>query len=45
MNVASADQRLLVFVNADKAEVKKLKPTLEQLFASEEIIGRFHRIS
>ena len=42
MNVASADQRLLVFVNADRAAVKKLTPTLKELFASEEIIGRFH---
>ena len=28
LNVASADQRLLVFVNADKAAVEKLSPCL-----------------
>ena len=42
LNVASADQRLLVFVNADGDEVKKLSPTLKALFSDEEIIGRFH---
>ena len=42
LNVASADQRLLVFVNADKAAVKKLDPILRELFADEEIAGRFH---
>ncbi len=42
LNVASADQRLLVFVNADEAAIEKLSPTLKELFADEEIIGRFH---
>ena len=42
LNVASADQRLLVFVNADKAAVEKLSPTLKKLFADKDIIGRFH---
>ncbi len=42
LNVASADQRLLVFVDADEAEIKKLSPTLKQVFSDEEIIGRFH---
>ena len=42
LNVASADQRLLVFVNADKATVEKLSPTLKKLFADKDIIGRFH---
>ena len=42
LNVASADQRLLVFVNADKAAVDKLSPTLKKLFADKDIIGRFH---
>jgi hypothetical protein len=42
LNVASADQRLLVFVNADKTAIEKLSPTLEELFADEEIVGRFH---
>ena len=42
LNVASADQRLLVFVNADKAAVEKLSPTLKKVFADDEIIGRFH---
>ena len=42
LNVASADQRLLVFVNANKSTAKKITPTLKELFADEEIIGRFH---
>ena len=42
LNVASGDQRLLVFVNADEAAIEKLSPTLKELFADEEIIGRFH---
>ena len=42
LNVASADQRLLVFVNADQAAVEKLSPTLKKLFADKDIIGRFH---
>jgi len=42
LNVASADQRLLVFVNADKAAVEKLSPTLKKLFSDKDIIGRFH---
>ena len=31
-----------MFVDADKTEVQKLSPTLQELFADEEIIGRFH---
>jgi len=42
LNVASADQRLLVFVNADRAAIKKLSPTLKKLFTDQEVIGRFH---
>lgn len=42
LNVASADQRLLVFVNADEAAIEKLSPTLKELFSDEEVIGRFH---
>jgi len=42
LNVASADQRLLVFVNADKTAVEKLSPTLKKLFADKDIVGRFH---
>ena len=42
LNVASADQRLLVFVDGDKAATRKLTPTLQKLFADEDIIGRFH---
>lgn len=42
LNVAAADQRLLVFVNADKDAVEEISPTLTKLFADEEIIGRFH---
>ena len=42
LNVASADQRLLVFVNGEEAAVKELMPTLQKVFADEEIVGRFH---
>ena len=42
LNVASADQRLLVFVNGEEAAVKELMPTLQKLFADEEVVGRFH---
>ncbi len=42
LNVASADQRLLVFINADKDAAQKLSTTLKPLFADEEVIGRFH---
>ena len=42
LNVASADQRLLVFVNADKSATEKISPTLKKLFADEKIVGRFH---
>ena len=42
LNVASGDQRLLVFVNADEAAIENLSPTLQELFNDEEIIGRFH---
>ena len=42
LNVASADQRLLVFVNADKPAIEKLSPTLKKLFADKDIVGRFH---
>ena len=42
LNVASADQRLLVFVNADKSATKEIMPTLEELFSDDEVVGRFH---
>ena len=42
LNIASADQRLLVFVNADENAVKSVSPTLKKLFTDDEIIGRFH---
>ena len=42
LNVASADQRLLVFVDADQAGIEKLKPNLQKLFADKDVIGRFH---
>ena len=42
LNVASADQRLLVFVNANQEQAKTLSPTLKDLFNDEEIVGRFH---
>ena len=42
LNVASADQRLLVFVDAQEEAQKKVSPTLKKLFADKEIVGRFH---
>jgi hypothetical protein len=42
LNVASADQRLLVVVDADESERKQAQKTLQQIFAEEEVVGRFH---
>ena len=42
LNVASADQRLLVFVNADEKERLPAIENLQQVFSDEELIGKFH---
>lgn len=42
LNVASADQRLLVFVNADKQERGPIESKLKQVFADSDVVGKFH---
>ncbi|MEM9015899.1 MAG: hypothetical protein AAGC68_02710 [Verrucomicrobiota bacterium] len=42
LNVASADQRLLLFVVASPDEIHALGPTLRPLMVDPEVIGRFH---
>lgn len=42
MNVASADQRLLVLVDANEEVRESLDATLSQVFAAPEVIGKFH---
>lgn len=42
LNVASADQRLLVVVNASKSEAKKVEDKLKPVFADSSIMGKFH---
>ncbi|MFK7818239.1 MAG: hypothetical protein AB8G99_05955 [Planctomycetaceae bacterium] len=42
LNVASGDQRLLVFVNAQQADARKITPTLQAVFADKDITGKFH---
>lgn len=42
LNVASADQRLLVFVNADKKERVAAESNLKKVFADDDIMGKFH---
>lgn len=42
LNVASGDQRLLLFVAASPGDLEKSKDTLKPVFAHEDIIGRFH---
>lgn len=42
LNVASGDQRLLLFVAASPGDLEKSKETLQPVFAREDIIGRFH---
>lgn len=42
LNVASADQRLLVVANAPKRNLAKLDGKLRSVFADKEIIGKFH---
>lgn len=42
LNVASGDQRLLLFVAATPGDLGKTRSTLQPVFAREDIIGRFH---
>jgi len=42
LNVASADQRLLLFVNVDKRSRAKVLSNLKEVFADSEIVGKFH---
>lgn len=42
LNVASADQRLLVLVDPGKSSDKNLKNRLKSVFADSELVGRFH---
>ena len=42
LNVASADQRLLVFVNAEEKEARKVSSELQNVFSDEDIVGKFH---
>ena len=42
LNVASGDQRLLVFVAAPKSERESLRKTLRPVLGDDKIIGRFH---
>ena len=42
LNVASADQRLLLYVNADEKSRPQVESALKQVFTDKEILGRFH---
>lgn len=42
LNVASADQRLLVFLNAEKNSRDQVEARLKQVFADSEVVGKFH---
>lgn len=42
LNVASADQRLLVVVRPDEKKREQATKTLQAVFADEDVIGRFH---
>ncbi|MDG1872427.1 MAG: hypothetical protein P8J27_00850 [Mariniblastus sp.] len=42
LNVASADQRLLVLIDADKNEQKIVQGKLRKVFADAEVVGKFH---
>jgi hypothetical protein len=42
LNVASADQRLLVMVDAEEKDREVLDGALRRVFAQPEVIGRFH---
>ena len=42
LNVASADQRILVLVHADDQREKELRESLKPVWNNEKIVGRFH---
>lgn len=42
LNVASADQRLLVFVNVPESKRAEVEATLKPVFSDKEIVGKFH---
>ena len=42
LNVASADQRLLLFANVTEESRSDVEATLKQVFADPEIVGKFH---
>ncbi|MEO1858016.1 MAG: hypothetical protein ABGY95_11735 [Rubritalea sp.] len=42
LNVASADQRLLVFTVSPKREMRKVKENLQTVFSDPSVNGRFH---
>ena len=42
LNVASADQRLLVFLNAESSNRQRVEAELKQVFADSEVVGKFH---
>lgn len=42
LNCASADQRLLVFVNTPEKSRPAVEEKLQSVFADEEVVGRFH---
>lgn len=42
LNVASGDQRLLVFIAAGERDQEAARDTLRPVFADDEVIGRFH---
>ncbi|MEM7700160.1 MAG: hypothetical protein AAF236_17330 [Verrucomicrobiota bacterium] len=42
LNVASGDQRLLVFVTGSKSELENIRTVLRPIFAHEKAIGIFH---
>lgn len=42
LNVASGDQRLLLFVAAEKGAIEKLRKDLSTVLGDPELVGRFH---
>ena len=42
LNCASADQRLLVVINADDSERESIQSTLQNVFTNESVMGKFH---
>ena len=42
LNVASADQRLLLFANVEEKSRSKVEATLKRVFVDSEIVGKFH---